>query len=753
MERDSSYTVEPQGEAALSFEPFVPWWFVCLLVVFVLGGAFVAYLRSTRPLKFWQRMLLWSLRSLAALVIVLCLTRPVLVQAKVLRERGLCYLVVDSSASMNLRDAPLGQSRWEFAGHLFASHQDELAELGRRFEVRRLTFDAVPRETPHLPGEEAFDGAMRPDGRATDLATLLDRVASESGGSSCAGLLLISDGRHNTPRDPLPAARALKSAGVPILAIGVGQEATPQDYREIAVKVLEVPERAFVKSQIEIRVEIEAHLPEPFKVPLTVTINNEKIKEELLDLPAGDQVLRRTLTYTPQALGVHRVVASMPALPKEANINNNQKSAYFRVYKSRLGIWYVEGQLRKEFGSLRGALETAPNVNLKAFYSFARSPDEGPDASLLPDTEEVWRDLRLIMLGDLPAKRFTSEQLERLVKFVNDGGSVLMLGGKNNLGLGGWQRSPLAEVFPVEMGAGDGETEKFLPLELTPDGATHPATRLSEDAVASLELWRKLPPMPGVNNVLMVKPAARTLVKAGEHPLLVVQEYGKGRSAVFTGDATWQWVLKAGQDDAHRRFWRSLVAWLTRSDYRDADKVVFVETDRLQAMLGDEVNLIAHIQETEAVKGKIQNARVTATLELEGGAKKTWDMGQGLGEFATRQFPQVPGNYNFKVEAFDEGGAALGSDSIGFRVDVLDVENDNPKANLKLLERLAVASDGTYYSPEHATEAFAELLRHNTGFSKTVREPTELWNHWSLFVIFMLLLTAEWIVRKRLGLI
>jgi hypothetical protein len=215
---------------------------------------------------------------------------------------------------------------------------------------------------------------------------------------------------------------------------------------------------------------------------------------------------------------------------------------------------------------------------------------------------------------------------------------------------------------------------------------------------------------------------------------------------------TWQWVLKSGQEDAHRRFWRSLAAWLTRSDYRDADKVVFVETDRLQSLLGDEVNLTAHIQETETVRG-IQNARVAATLELEGGAKKTWDLGRGPGEFPTRQFPQVPGNYNFKVEALDETGKSLGSDSIGFRVDVLDVENDNPKANLKLLERLAVASGGTYYSPEHASEAFAELLRHNAGFSKTVREPTELWNHWSLFVLFMLLLTAEWIVRKRFGLI
>jgi len=71
-------------------------------------------------------------------------------------------------------------------------------------------------------------------------------------------------------------------------------------------------------------------------------------------------------------------------------------------------VWYVEGALRPEFGKIRMALETAPNVNFKAINAF--SANTGSAADLLPTKLEDWAQLRLVIIGDLPACGSTTQR-------------------------------------------------------------------------------------------------------------------------------------------------------------------------------------------------------------------------------------------------------------------------------------------------------------------------------------------------------
>lgn len=747
-----SITVEPQGPPKLSFEPFLPAYILFGLALLLVISAVRSYARSTRPLSTSRRLVLWILRASAAMVVLLCLSRPILVQATGLREKGLCMIALDASSSMNLRDVGEKRTRWETAGHLFAEHQKELSQLGSRFEIRRFVFDARPRETSQLPGEQATKTSGRPDGRATDLTELLRRLLSDGGGTPCAGVLLISDGRHNGMTDPIPVARLMDKANVPLFIVGVGQEATPEDYREVQIKVLDVPERGFVGSKLMLRIEVESTVRQGAMVPLKVEVNGKTIATRSIELaPGSSQVARVEVPYKPSSLGIHRIVASVPPLPKEANVNNNRRTAYLRVYQTKLGVWYVEGAIRKEFGAIRSALETAPNVNMQALNAFVRG--RGPEKDLLPQTEEGWSDLRLVIIGDMPRNRFAHDQLVRLARFVDEGGALLMIGGVETFGAGGWHHTRVSPVLPVEMSWGDGAVEGALRISLTDQGRQHTITQIAENPVRSLEVWGKLPTVPGLNKVAGIRPAARVLLKADDYPLLVVQNFGKGRSAAYLGEKTWQWSVKAGQGDGHKRFWRNLVTWLTRSAYRDADQVVFVETERLQYLVGDEVALNARVQETESTKGKVARASVMASLEVEGGERKSWELGVGKGTFVERFVPKEAGSYTFEVQVMGGGGKALGRDEVRFQVEALDVENDNPKANLRLLQRLSMQSGGIYFDTQHASEAFNHLLRRPAGYVKTVREIKELWNNWTLFVVFVILLGVEWTLRKRWGLV
>ena len=741
------------ADSSFTFDPVLPHWLLLALGILLLWGVLRGYSRATRPLTPFKRLALGALRLFAFLMLLGCLLRPVQISHRTLREKGPCFIALDSSASMNLRDMPDAHTRWESATEILRKHQLEIERLASESVLQRYLFDGSVREVSHLPGESAAP-ATAPLGSSTDLAVLLEKLYSEGSGAASGGALLMSDGRHNTQGDVISAALDLGQAGVRVYAIGLGQESTPADFKDIRIRELSVPERAFVGAHMLLRLELESTLPKAASAPLRVEINGKKIYDAPVDFPAGDNVPAPVLEipYVPEALGVYRVTATLGTLPGEADINNNVRSAFFRVYKSRLGIWYVEGAIRKEFGALRSALESAPNVRLHAVNAFEKQ--------LLPESPEDWDQLKLVILGDLSAARFDPAGLNKLARFVEDGGAVLMIGGLSNFGAGGWQNSALAPVFPVELGAGDGMKEGLLPISVPDESATHSVVLLGKNAEDSAELWKALPPMPGVNRVGRVKPAAQVLLRAGARELLVVQEYGKGRSAVFTGDMTWQWILK-GQGETQKAFWRNLTTWLTRSDYRDTDKAVFADSARLQYQTGEEMVLRALVHETsnkESVE-KLKDARVLLSLgRLQGEGKPlasvlNEEMGRGTGEFTRNFAVGEPGAYRFKATVVNTSGVFIDSDTLDLQVTAPDLENDNPQANLSLLRRIATLSGGMYFDPEQAGDAFRALLHKQNEFTRDVTDVSELWNQPWMLLTLVGLLSLEWMLRKRWGLV
>jgi hypothetical protein len=757
----SAQTVAPRPVATqYRFEPFVANWMLLALAFLILLAVRRSYKRSTREIRPEYKMVLGFIRLSAFGLLFFCLLRPVAVKTTELTERGLCFIAVDTSGSMNLKDMPGSRTRWDCAVSLFGSHQADLDKLNEQCELHRYEFDAAPREVAQLPGEGANRPVPAPAGTSTDIVALLDKLAAESGGSATSGALLISDGRHNLPTDVVPAAQMLGRAGVPLYVVGVGQDATPSDYKDVSIKQLIVPEKAFVGGRTILRVEVESTVKTPHTVPLTVEIDGKKIFEtDVRLLPGNSRVAPEVeVPYIPDSLGLHRAVATVGNIPDESNLLNNTATAFFRVYRTKIGVWYVEGAVRKEFGAIRSALETAPNVNFKAINAFAASMTGGGNASdLLPTRLEDWAQLRLVIIGDLPAVRFDVTALKDLARFVDDGGSILMIGGLSNFGAGGWQNSPLAESFPVEMSASDGMENG--PLAITPviDEMDHtPILNVGDNFESGVAAWRDLPPLPGVNRISSVRPAAHVLLRAGRRELLVVQEAGKGRSAVFTADMTWQWILKANKPEVHRRFWRNLVTWLTRSDYRDAAKAVFADAERLQYQIGEEAVFRAHVSSIEKLKEQIKTARIVLSLSrLQGAAEIPVfqeGAGTGPGDYSKHFALGAPGSYRFKAAAV-ANGQTLDSDTIDLQVTAPDIETDNPRANLRLLHRIAELSGGKYFDYAQAGQAFDALLARPIGFSKPSVEVVELWNSGWVLSIFMSLLIFEWWLRKKMGLI
>ncbi len=181
------------------------------------------------------------------------------------------------------------------------------------------------------------------------------------------------------------------------------------------------------------------------------------------------------------------------------------------------------------------------------------------------------------ILGDVDSTAFAGDELAKLAECVNRGAGLIMLGGFQTFGPGGYDDTPLAKVLPVGMDRLERQSPDEAmradvqwpgPLKMLPSklGLLHFALRLDAKPSDNEALWSKLPPLEGANKFHDLAQGATVLADAGpEKPLLVAHGFGAGRVMAFAGDSTWRWWM-GGFEAAHKRFWRQIVLWLAKKD-------------------------------------------------------------------------------------------------------------------------------------------------------------------------------------------
>ena len=169
----------------------------------------------------------------------------------------------------------------------------------------------------------------------------------------------------------------------------------------------------------------------------------------------------------------------------------------------------------------------------------------------MPATIEQWKKFDVIILGDLDSSFLAKPQQSAIEQAVSEGAGLLMIGGQNNFGPGGYKDSPIEKALPVLVGelAAAQEKNEFIP-QLTAEGLTHPAmeglSRLVHRRPAAASRAAISRTLRG--NVVVAKrqerrrDPAHSPRKTGPDGkpgiVLAIQRYGKGRSAAFTADTT-----------------------------------------------------------------------------------------------------------------------------------------------------------------------------------------------------------------------
>jgi hypothetical protein len=218
----------------------------------------------------------------------------------------------------------------------------------------------------------------------------------------------------------------------------------------------------------------------------------------------------------------------------------------------------------------------------------------------------------------------------------------------------------------------------------------------------------------------------------------------------FAGDSTYKWYLR-GDRAVHQRFWEQMFLWLAHQE-NQSDQPVWVAVDPRNIAPGGKAPLRFGAQ--DAQKRPVNDVTFAVEVVTPKGEKRTVTPQKAGNEwYADYGGTSEPGDYWVNVTAI-RGGKLYGIPaSTRFIVDSRDPELDNPVADLDLMNELASVTGASVITPEHFGEFLDRLLKEGVA-AELIRHTTiTLWDGWPFLLVFTLLLSTEWYLRKRRGLV
>ncbi len=328
---------------------------------------------------------------------------------------------------------------------------DDATETTADRRTDRLGVVTVAREAyvQALPNRllESLERQQTGPADATNLAAGLRLAVAVAPDDAASRILLVSDG-NETAGSLLAAAEAARAAGVPVDVLPV-----EYDYpAEVIVERVVAP--ATVRGGETINLSVIASATKRTAGRLLITENGEAVDLDptsddlgtVVELDPGKNVLSvpidpRTpgpVTYEAVFEPLNVVTSTGESVVGDSIPENNRASSV--TFVGSEGWVMLVADAEDEVASLRDALLRA-DLSARVLR-----PDQVPEGLTEMNAYEA------VVLVNQPAYAFSELQQQTLRRYVHDsGGGLVMTGGPDSFGAGGWIGSVLEDALPVQL--------------------------------------------------------------------------------------------------------------------------------------------------------------------------------------------------------------------------------------------------------------------------------------------------------------
>jgi uncharacterized membrane protein len=761
-------SVYARGQFAL-LGAWPAWILVLLILVAAVGLAWLirSRLAEAAPvMRSWRAWVIWGLETLLAALVLVLLWQPAITIAELKPQQNIIAVMVDDSRSMAITE----NSSTREAQAVKALQNGVLAGLNRSFQTRLYRVDSVPARIDSL-------NALQPNAPSTRIGDSLKQLTEETSDLPIGAVVLLSDGDDNAGGISIDTINALRARHIPVHTVGFGRERAQHD---VELDDVSVAPRALAGSRLAAKVTFHQRGYSGSKINLTVrdvsTGQAKALAARTVNLGADGNLQTETLMFDIGGAGARTLQIAAAPLAGEENAANNTLTRVVNVSSEPRRILYIEGEPRWEYKFIRQAEEDDRMVQIVSMVRTSENKiyrqgiaDPKELASGFPSRPEDLFAYQGLIIGSVEAGYFNPTQQELIREFVDRrGAGLLLLGGQFAMADGGWNASKLPDLFPTTLptqaGAFHREADPkngttHTTAELAPAGVDNIITRLVDDPAANTAKWKQLPYLMDYEDPGTPKPGAAVLAnmitpEGRKLPLLITENFGRGRTAIMATGGSWRWQMSSPLGDtAHDLFWQQLLRWVAS----DTPDHVAASVPAQMLLDNGAVTISADVRDTQY--NPAPDAKVEAHILGPSGVSALVEMTpvpDNPGQFQAVWSAPKTGAYLTEVTAqrADASTGAvkeLGRDVITFqRMDGV-AENFHTEQNRDLLEHLATQTGGQYWKATDLSKLATSIPFSEAGV--TMRETKDLWNLPLVFLVLLLLRFSEWWLRRKWGIV
>ncbi|MDG5765904.1 VWA domain-containing protein [Balneolales bacterium ANBcel1] len=692
-------------------------WAVLLLVV-VLGISYWTYFR-VEGLTPAFRWILTGLRAAAFTLLLLLLLNPVIALHDQLTHPLRIALVLDNSQST-------GIEKGQYRG---AEHYEEIIRQivpgeGERF--RHVDISSYGFDADFFPLESPFDldysgSRTNIDHALTGFMDIFDREEA---------VILVTDGIVTSGRDPSASSSRMP---VPVFTVGIGDTTRQND---IVVQRVSSNPTASLNSTLSVEASI---LNEGFPdqdIAVQLRRDEEVLDEATIRSSEQRSIQQVRFELALEEEGLQQFNIHVPELEGEWTAENNTRFFSVNVRDDRIRILHLAFEVHPDVRVVRSFLREDQQVSLEnRTWTGGDRYVEGE----LPDRPDT---LDLVILHGFPHTDLPASEAAAVADRFGENALFI-------IGSPGQEVRRLSAHFPgiLPLQFEDGYSWHDVSIAIAAEHAGH--TILDFDKADD---FRPESVGGGIRNVT-VSAGAEVLLQSvyrgsrTNTPLLGVRTAGDRHIAHLNGYGFFRWALSTRNET--RDFWEHLLNNTTKwTAARPDDELLDLRPSDPVFQAGEPVILDGFLR-NEAGDPE-PNGVVEVEVGQEGRESRRYVMSnEGEGRYQLEITGLPEGVYEYEGTA-SRSDREIDTRSGRFTIGGVNREYVNTIRDDAVLEQIASLSGGQYLPHEEAAD-LPDLLEERLGFeqrTETVTRSISLHRHPIWFILLIVMLTAEWSLRK-----
>jgi hypothetical protein len=692
-----------------------PSWFLLFCILLGAGYAAVLYYRDKTfdESSTQSRYFKWGMaafRFLVVTIIAVLLLSPFIRYRNTKTYKPIVAILQDNSES--IRNSFKGGDSLAY----FKKLQQLSDKLSGKYDVVTYAFGNELKKTSDFPLTS----------KVTNISDAIDNINDLYYNQNLGAVIIASDGIYNQGINPVySAAKSTYS----IYTVALGDTTVPKDLRFGTIYYNKI---TYLNDQFALRADIEATHLQGKNATLTVTeMDNggaKAVATKSLILNTDNFQQSVDFIIPANKVGIIHYQLTLTDLEGEVTYKNNVKDIYVEVLDGRQKILLVANSPHPDIGAIKTAIESNKNYQLDVQYA-------GDFAAKL-------NDYNLVILHQLPSQNYSADNILQQAKALKK--SVLFIVGsetsiaglnkaENALNISG-NANRFNDVLP--------KVNKDFNLFTVSD-----ATKLA---------LTKLPPLENFFGEYKVSSAAQTLLFQNinnvetDYPLWLFADQLDSKIGIIAGEGLWRWKL---------------YDYMQNKNFDAFDELINKSIQYL-AVKGDkrpfQVTLPKNIfQDNEAItfEAQLYNANyemvntpdVDLKIKSEDGKEYPFKFNKTDNYYSLNAGFLPVGLYSYLATA--KLGNNIYKAEGKFSISALQLEELRTVADHKVMYQLAAQHNGQMYHANDFDKIADELLAKNQ--LKPILYDTFLTESainlkWIFFLI-LVLLSAEWFLRKYLG--